>query len=81
MTPGILRGQYSPPLATIHGDNESEASNLSSLGEWQEGQSYLRHLENLPYKTRTLVIPVLSGKVVRYQHREFIDLKCMVFYT
>lgn len=81
MTPGILRGQYCPPSPNTPRDNESEESNLNSLGEWQEGQGYPWHLENDPYKTRTLVIPVPWGKVVRYQYRAFVDLKPMVFHT
>lgn len=46
----------SPPYAPRN--NDSEESYLHSLGEWQEGQSHLWHLENPPYKTRTPAIPV-----------------------
>lgn len=52
---------------------------------WENGRKakvgYLWHLENLSYKMRTLVIPVPWWKVVRCQHRAFIDLKCVVFHT
>lgn len=57
MTPGILRGQYFP--LTPSRDNEGHESNLNSLGEPQKGQGYIAcHMENLPYKIRTLVLPV-----------------------
>ena len=69
------------PLPHLHRENESETFNLNSLGEWQEGQDYLWLPENLRYKTRMLVTPVLWGKAVKYQHRAFIDLRCMTFHT
>lgn len=76
MTPTVLFGQYSPPH--LHRENKREAFNLNSLGEWQEGQDYLWLPEKLLYKTRMLVTPVLWGEAVKYQHRAFIDLRCML---
>lgn len=39
MTLGILDGKYSLPPNSTAGYNESEESNLNSLGEWQESQA------------------------------------------
>lgn len=59
------------------GDNESEESNLNSLGEWQEGQSTWR---TFPIKQGHWLYQFHGSKVVRYQHRAFTDSKCRVLH-
>lgn len=60
------------------GDNESEESNLNSLGEWQEGQGTWR---TFPIKQGHWLYQFHGGKVVRYKQRAFTDSKCRVFHN